>query len=401
MESNGLRIPRIDLENFEDSQFKYSKYVLTSPRSLEACSLLGIPPVDLLHKSRTEFLQHFKKLPPSKIEELYIKSEEQRRDKLVKAKLQRQKLLAHTAEYNHENDIFQPAEICPVNDEYWVPHIRRNSVSHLSSKKNHNFSNFEPIILKKDSHLTENLQPSASRPQSAVCRKSQYGKSSNGVLQNHGQRLMRRASYSSFDKERQFWTRKQSQEKLQNDQRERAIKRYKEKLNKVEKHRNQILKEKERNLIAAHHERARKVSQVLERRKQLKKMIDEYRKELYEAREQSVQRAIERVSSRLSEEQKRLASERRQKQMQVEENVKEMQRREQELRKAAELALQQKDEHIRRLIEEKEARIQQSRNLALAAECLREEMLRVYNLDSFDKKVQKVTLINEMGLNGN
>ncbi|VDP20320.1 unnamed protein product [Schistosoma margrebowiei] len=77
-----------------------------------------------------------------------------------------------------------------------------------------------------------------------------------------------------------------------------------------------------------------------------------------------------------------------------------IQRREQEVRKAAELALRQKDEHIRRLIEEKEARIQQSRNLALAAECLREEMLRVYNLDSFDKKVQKVTLINEMGLNG-
>ncbi|VDQ12080.1 unnamed protein product [Trichobilharzia regenti] len=26
-------------------------------------------------------------------------------------------------------------------------------------------------------------------------------------------------------------------------------------------------------------------------------------------------------------------------------------------------------------------------------------MLRVYNLDSFDKKVHKVTLINHMGLN--
>lgn len=39
--------------------------------------------------------------------------------------------------------------------------------------------------------------------------------------------------------------------------------------------------------------------------------------------------------------------------------IKRIQRREQEVRKAAELALRQKDEHIRRLIEEKEARIQQ------------------------------------------
>lgn len=39
---------------------------------------------------------------------------------------------------------------------------------------------------------------------------------------------------------------------------------------------------------------------------------------------QSIQRAMEHVSCRLSEEQKRLASERRQKQMQVEENTKEL-----------------------------------------------------------------------------
>ncbi|RTG89534.1 uncharacterized protein DC041_0001853 [Schistosoma bovis] len=278
--------------------------------------------------------------------------------------------------------------------------IKRNSTSHSSPGTFQNLVNLEPSLSKKYSYLIEKLQPTASRPQSAICRKSQHDKMSSNYLKSTEQRLTRRASHSSLDKERQFWKRKQTQELMQNDERERAQKCYEEKLNKAEKHRNQILKEKERNMITAHYERARKVRQVLERRKQLRKMIEEYRKELYEAREQSIQRAMERVSCRLSEEQKRLASERRQKQMQVEENTKEIQRREQEVRKAAELALRQKDEHIRRLIEEKEARIQQSRNLALAAECLREEMLRVYNLDSFDKKVQKVTLINEMGLNG-
>jgi len=35
-------MPRINLMNFEDPQFEEGKYVLTSPRSLEACSRLGV-----------------------------------------------------------------------------------------------------------------------------------------------------------------------------------------------------------------------------------------------------------------------------------------------------------------------------------------------------------------------
>ncbi|CAH8516868.1 unnamed protein product [Schistosoma turkestanicum] len=436
MVSNNDEIPRIDLENFEDPRFRDSKYVLTSPRSLEACANLGIPPVDLLHKSRAEFLERFKKLPPSKIEELYIRSEEQRRNKLLKARLERWNLVQSNSKDGLSNSPFGRTHM--MDDENWTSETGRNSTFHPSHRTFQNFVNCQPSLTKTYSHLIEKLQPTelrrielmqrkyqqdkidytssvgslsrnlqnfvlfgqASRPKSAVCQKSGREKMSSDYLKNSGQSLVRRASCSSLDKERQFWKRKQAQEQMENDERERAQKCYEEKLNKVEQHRNQIMKEKERSMIAAHHERAKRVRQVLERRKQLREMVEEYRRELYEAREQSIQRAAERVSCRLSEEQKRLASERRQKQMQVEENAKEIQRKEQELRKAAELALQQKDEHIRRIIEEKEARIQQSRNLALAAESLREEMLRVYNLDSFDKKVQKVTLINEMGLNG-
>ena len=33
---------QLDLYNFEEPQFEGSKFVLTSPRSLEACSQLGI-----------------------------------------------------------------------------------------------------------------------------------------------------------------------------------------------------------------------------------------------------------------------------------------------------------------------------------------------------------------------
>ena len=47
-------IPKMDLMNFEDPEFEDSKYVLTSPRSLEACSRLGVkvcfPSLTHLHR---------------------------------------------------------------------------------------------------------------------------------------------------------------------------------------------------------------------------------------------------------------------------------------------------------------------------------------------------------------
>ena len=45
---------RIDLDNFESSEFVNSKYILTSPRSLEACSRLRIKPTELVHKSMVD-----------------------------------------------------------------------------------------------------------------------------------------------------------------------------------------------------------------------------------------------------------------------------------------------------------------------------------------------------------
>ncbi len=41
----------INIENFENPEFKDSKYVLTSPRSLQACDKLGIKPTELVSKS--------------------------------------------------------------------------------------------------------------------------------------------------------------------------------------------------------------------------------------------------------------------------------------------------------------------------------------------------------------
>ncbi|XP_056291690.1 coiled-coil domain-containing protein 177 [Pseudoliparis swirei] len=50
------REPRLDLDNFNSAKAQRSRYVLTSPRSLESCTRLGVKPVELLIKSLKEFV---------------------------------------------------------------------------------------------------------------------------------------------------------------------------------------------------------------------------------------------------------------------------------------------------------------------------------------------------------
>ncbi|CAH8853843.1 unnamed protein product [Trichobilharzia szidati] len=323
MVSGSLNLPVIDLENFEDPRFTDSKYVLTSPRSLEACSRLRIPPVDLLYKSRAEFLERFKKLPANKIDELYIKSEEQRRDKLSKARLERRRLLRHEDPTKNGSSF---TDVGYVDEFTEIPRKTSSIFTQPSAKKFEENVNNEPSYTKMYTDLMNKLHPNelkridliqkkyqknktgrpttsssinsrslqnlvligqASRPQSATCKRFQQSQNSNSQAQNSERNSIRRASYSSLDKERKFWQRKHTQEQIENDERERIQKSYEEKLNKFEKQKNEILKEKERNITAAHYERERKIRQVQERRQQLGKMLDEYRKELYKAREQN------------------------------------------------------------------------------------------------------------------
>ncbi|GAA51297.1 phospholipid-translocating ATPase, partial [Clonorchis sinensis] len=147
-------------------------------------------------------------------------------------------------------------------------------------------------------------------------------------------------------------------------------------------------------------ERERRLKQAQERRRELDKMLETYRRELQEAREITHQRARERAYLRSSEEQLRKVHDRQQREQQIRENAKIIQQRQEEWRKAAEAMQKQKEEHVQKFLEEREAKIQESRNLAQAAEQLRAEMQRVYNLDSFDKKAQHVALVNELGLGG-
>ncbi|XP_066451273.1 coiled-coil domain-containing protein 185 [Eleutherodactylus coqui] len=91
--AGGRRSPslHLDLTNFENGGD--SRYVLTSPRSLEACSRLGVRPVDLLYKSYGEVREENPGASSQEVSERYEAHEMERLRKVRQCRELRKKLL--------------------------------------------------------------------------------------------------------------------------------------------------------------------------------------------------------------------------------------------------------------------------------------------------------------------
>ncbi|XP_073485279.1 coiled-coil domain-containing protein 185 [Aquarana catesbeiana] len=81
----------LDLSNFEDGVS--SRYVLTSPRSLEACARLGVKPIELLYKSLEEVREGNPEVSSQRLNDLYVAQEIERRHKLDMCRQLRMELL--------------------------------------------------------------------------------------------------------------------------------------------------------------------------------------------------------------------------------------------------------------------------------------------------------------------
>ncbi|KAK7116231.1 coiled-coil domain-containing protein 177-like isoform X2 [Littorina saxatilis] len=84
VDTDGEKVEKIDLYNFEEPRFENSRYCLTSPRSLEACSRLNVKPVELLYKPLTEFQEELlpQDVPLRTIYNIYDEQEQIRLRKL-------------------------------------------------------------------------------------------------------------------------------------------------------------------------------------------------------------------------------------------------------------------------------------------------------------------------------
>ncbi|XP_077437261.1 uncharacterized protein LOC144061070 [Vanacampus margaritifer] len=91
--------PHLDLNNFDSANAEKSRYVLTSPRSLESCARLGIKPVDLLMKSLNNLLSEQCDLTLEAVQVMHESHEKERRKLLQKCRDERERIIQQVARW--------------------------------------------------------------------------------------------------------------------------------------------------------------------------------------------------------------------------------------------------------------------------------------------------------------
>lgn len=84
---------RLDLNNFDSAGSERSRYVLTSPRSLQSCARLGIRPVQLLIKSLNELIAERNGLPVEAVRVMHESYEKERKKLLGMCQEERQRII--------------------------------------------------------------------------------------------------------------------------------------------------------------------------------------------------------------------------------------------------------------------------------------------------------------------
>ncbi|CAG2227404.1 unnamed protein product [Mytilus edulis] len=165
----------IDFFNFEDPVYEDSKYVLTSPRSLEACAKVGVKPVDILYKPLTDFQEELlpQDIPLRTIYNIYDEHEQERqKEEKTKSSLQRTRT-AWATSIGHKR---------VTNDEL------NNRVKELHEES---LKLREELLSKKEKRSRQSPKP---RPKSTPIRRS---RSTSSLVSNGSSCLLNRSTIDS------------------------------------------------------------------------------------------------------------------------------------------------------------------------------------------------------------
>uniref|UniRef100_A0A673IUW5 Coiled-coil domain containing 177 n=1 Tax=Sinocyclocheilus rhinocerous TaxID=307959 RepID=A0A673IUW5_9TELE len=94
-----------------------NRYVLTSPRSLEACARLGVKPVDLLFRSLTDFIDENQKSSLEEVTALYEEYEKGRRERLRLCREDREQIIQEGWNESHLQSTDSKAQ-CPSETRF-------------------------------------------------------------------------------------------------------------------------------------------------------------------------------------------------------------------------------------------------------------------------------------------
>ncbi|XP_028324775.1 coiled-coil domain-containing protein 177 [Gouania willdenowi] len=95
---SGSVLPRLDLNNFNSPGAEKSRFVLTSPRSLESCARLGVKPVQLLIKSLGELMAERRGVPVEVMKVLHDTYEKERLKLVQMCRGERERIIHEAAE---------------------------------------------------------------------------------------------------------------------------------------------------------------------------------------------------------------------------------------------------------------------------------------------------------------
>ncbi|KAM3605737.1 uncharacterized protein V6R79_003851 [Siganus canaliculatus] len=87
---------RLDLNNFDSAGAQRSRYVLTSPRSLQSCARIGVKPVELLIKSLNELLAEQRDVPYEAVRLMHESYEKERMKLLKMCREERERIIQST-----------------------------------------------------------------------------------------------------------------------------------------------------------------------------------------------------------------------------------------------------------------------------------------------------------------
>lgn len=85
--------PRLDLDNLYSAEAQQSRYVLTSPRSLQSCARLGIKPVKLLIKSLNQLIAEQQEAPLEAVRVMHESYEKERKKLLQMCRDERERII--------------------------------------------------------------------------------------------------------------------------------------------------------------------------------------------------------------------------------------------------------------------------------------------------------------------
>ncbi|KAJ0066706.1 hypothetical protein NL108_002293 [Boleophthalmus pectinirostris] len=329
----------LDLNNFESVEAQRSRFVLTSPRSLESCARLGIKPVELLIKSLNQLKTERRDVPFEVVKVMHEMYEKERKKLLRMCKAERERLIQGSTENKRPRDQKAP-EFGPgisrtstrTQSKKDEPYERPVTYADLCFKRKSMSSNKEPdrstlcSISLGDLRQSPACERKLERIATAINKEMNVTVSEEDrkiaalMLARHEEEQIRLEQSYNEEQERKEARHKEQAEKMEEERRrlkklKMGMKRWNEELELRRRIRNKLEKEKSTQLeqeALLHEDRWRRLKEEVEVQRKEKLMATVKEAEERKRNQERLLRGKEEVDRKVLERERMVSVEREQ-----------------------------------------------------------------------------------------